>query len=596
MNVYFSSRAASNVMCAGLACSAFLLTRRYMSKTKILCATGETLDEFGARVENEFRTKLDTDGMTSNPKQSRAVKSGHWVPAQTTKLPKPYMVIASRDFCRELKLNFDETKTQRFADCFAGDEKAFPSQFNPWCVPYGVSVHGQWLTNSPFGVWGYGDGRAITLCDVEGRSGRWELQLKGGGPTAFARNFDGRAVLRSSIREFLASEAMHHLGVPTTRALCTVTTDDETIMRAWYPGSDQVDPAQGVRLHSPPRMGKLEKCAITCRAAPSFLRVGQFELFFRTRPREELTKLFNYAIEREFPQISTKAPLKRQAIQMFEELAHRQAFLVSEWQRVGYIQGNMNSDNCLLNGRTVDYGPFGYLEEFDPRAQPFTSDPAGNFCYQQQPVAARINLVSFGGALMSMAPEDEQDEWIEELNSVLKGFMEKYANMNDENNRKKLGLTEWNDEVRALWIELNKCLVSTPTDFIVFFRQLADVDIEQSPEAAMTVLEPAFYGDVNARDMYHQWITKWQVICKKQGMDKEERVKMMKRTSPKYIPRNWMLLRAYEAAERKDFSVCEELISLYERPYDEGTSEQISKWYMRTPEWARNKGGVAFMS
>eukprot|EP00397_Hematodinium_sp_SG-2012_P011051 GEMP01011179.1.p1 GENE.GEMP01011179.1~~GEMP01011179.1.p1 ORF type:complete len:595 (+),score=144.16 GEMP01011179.1:152-1936(+) len=594
MSAALTARLAAGSACAAAACTAaFIITRRHKSSNLVYCGTDRTLEELGKRIENCFQMKLPTGGLGGHsPNASRAVTTGHWIPARTEGLSQPYMVVASRDFCDELNLDFSETRTKRFIECFAGRADAFPRNFEPWACPYGVSVHGQWLTSSPYGVYGYGDGRAITLCDVQGVTSRWELQLKGGGRTAFARNFDGRSTLRSSIREFLASEAMHHLGVPTTRALCTIATDVESVARAWYPGSEKRDPMD--KYAAAPRMGVEEQCAITCRAAPSFLRVGQFELFYRTRPQEELTALFEYALDREFPTISKTAPLKERALQMFEEFSARQASLMAEWMRVGYVQGNMNSDNCLLNGRTLDYGPFGTMEKFDLRYQPFTSDPMGNYCYMQQPLAGKVNLASFAGPILGLAPERESTDWKDDLQKILDRYLDKYEKYHHENCKRKLGLVVWDASASESWTNLLVLMQKSSVDFTLLFRHLIDVALQQSADDAFKVLEPAFYEVTNDAS-WKEWIRGWQQLCVQQGPG-ADRLEQMRKASPKFIPRNWMLLLAYEAAQKKDFSICEELEELFRNPYAEGTEEQIRKWYRKTPEWAQGKGGVAFMS
>lgn len=226
---------------------------------------------------------------------------------------------------------------------------------------------------------------------VERTGARWELQLKGSGTTPFSRGGDGRAVLRSSIREFLVSEAMHAMRVPTTRALCLVASGSQYTRRMWYKEND------ATRHDHPPDHMVVERCAITCRAAPSFLRVGHLELWARRAARgvdgaaAELRALVEHALGREFADtVDPQQPERQRLLAMVRAFAERQAELSIAWLRVGYVQGNMNSDNCLLSGRTMDYGPFGFMERYEPLWSPFTSDMERKFGFERQPLAAQV--------------------------------------------------------------------------------------------------------------------------------------------------------------------------------------------------------------
>ena len=293
---------------------------------------------------------------------------GQWVDVVPSKLPNPFVVALAPTMAAELGLDQSAAEDPLFARCFSGDvaaAKAAGAPLSPWATPYAVSVFGQAIPSpDPFGGGtAYGDGRACSLGEfmapplIEGGpSQRWELQLKGSGTTPFSRGGDGRAVLRSSIREYLVSEAMEAMGVPTTRALCLVASGSQYTRRMWYRPDDTS------RDHPPDTMVE-ERCAITCRAAPSFLRVGHLELWSRRAGRgvegaaAELAALVDHAISREFAEeVDTALPRKEQLYGVLRAFAARQAQLAVSWLRVGYVQGNMNSDNCLLSGRTMDYG------------------------------------------------------------------------------------------------------------------------------------------------------------------------------------------------------------------------------------------------
>ncbi|CAD7957595.1 unnamed protein product [Amoebophrya sp. A25] len=637
---------------------------------------GKKLHEL--RVVNSLLKSLRTDPEQGAvpPNRARAVKKGHFVPARGEPLEKPYFICGSRSFAQEIGLDTAEfEQSDAFKKIFTADSSAIPSNWDqPWATSYGVSVHGYWATNSPFGVFGYGDGRAMSIVEVPGSriapkkhllkegdkagpSGipppeqhtglilserHWELQLKGSGRTAYSRHADGRAVLRSSIREFLTSEAFHHLGVPATRALSLFGSkgpDGTTCTRAWYPGSDSSSNQQ---------MMSEEPCAITCRASPSFLRVGQIELFARTRPLEELQQIVRYALLRDFAEeieevfavlvqhdmvvtaeAASKVPLTVEVVaRMAEIFAERQAFLHCEWLRVGYIQGNMNNDNALLCGRTMDFGPFGMLEEFNPKQQIWEGDMEGKFAYANQPLAGQVILMTLCQSLLALFQNDEgmQDRLI---NSHLKPLLESYDARwkqihYNRNCRRKLGLQSWNAEALGAFRKLEVILAKDKLDFIHFFRSLAklaeesgqesglfvrsggtskpDKDVELSRIFANAIFDPK-RGENGTKSSLstpcYEWLTEdWPKLVAKLNEGKDGNpplpdVAMMKQTSPAIIPRNWMMVKAYEAAEKGDLSIVRELHALFEDPYRDDIT---CKWNRASPLWQYGKAGVRIMS
>uniref|UniRef100_A0A7S0IW07 Selenoprotein O n=1 Tax=Calcidiscus leptoporus TaxID=127549 RepID=A0A7S0IW07_9EUKA len=483
-----------------------------------------------------------------------------------------------------------------------------------WATPYAVSVFGQpIMAPDPFGRGnGYGDGRAISLGEVLTSAGaRWELQLKGGGTTPFSRGGDGRAVLRSSVREFLVSEAMDALGVPTTRALSLVASRSQYVRRMWYAEDDRG------RDHPPDTMVS-ERCAITCRAAPSFLRVGHVELHSRRlmRPagpgetpqdeaRAQLEALLAHAIRREFAaEVDAAAPLAERCLQLLRAFVERQAALAVHWLRVGYVQGNMNSDNCLLSGRTMDYGPFGFVEEYTPLWSPFTSDMERKFGFERQPVAAQVNVLTLARALVPLLGEGDE-EAIDKLQSLVQdGYKASVEGKLAEMRRAKLGLSIWDEEARtALWPQLSALMAKSRVDYTILFRQLsyfssADICADDASERLLKKLQCAFYCEAaaaEARDEWLSWIALYTARLQADGRGDAERMAEMQATSPKYIPREWMLVHAYEAAERGDTSVLEELLALFTQPFDEQPHLE-EKYYRTTPPEFRKKAGVAFFS
>lgn len=569
--------------------------------SSVSAAASELLEPLLQSLDNSLLRELTPDPESKKlfpNKISRAVKSGHWVNVLPTPLAEPFLIAYSPDMAKKLGMNDQTCNSKICLQLFSGDTSVMP-ELKPWSTPYAVSVMGSpILAPDPFRGYGYGDGRAISIGEfVTDSNERWELQLKGAGTTPFARNFDGRAVLRSSVREFLVSEAMYHLGVPTTRALFLVASGSEYVHRAWYP-----DNMNKQKYEYPPNMTIQERCAITCRAAPSFLRIGQVELFSRRVRRGlpnaevQLTKLLEHAFIREFPEISGNS-LKDKLFQMLRIVAQRYAILTAQWIRVGYVQGNMNSDNCLLSGRTMDYGPFGFMEEYDPLWTPFTSDPQRKFGFERQPIAAQVNLATLADAVLCLLDDNKND--IEEVKKIINHDYPSILNDElEEMRRKKLGLNKWDKNMfDELWNPLYKLLKGL--DYTIFWRQLSYYSKDMATDDNSTIiqhLEPAFYENVDEkqREELCDWVRLWLTKVIADGSDDISRKKEMRAVSPKFIPREWMLAEAYTAAEAGDYSSFNQLVSLFEKPYDE--HPKFDKYYCRTPDNMRKKGGISFYS
>jgi uncharacterized protein YdiU (UPF0061 family) len=483
-----------------------------------------------------------------------------------------------------------------------------------------VNSYGQW-----FGQ--LGDGRAMALGEIlNERSGEsYELQLKGCGRSPFSRGFDGRAVLRSSIREFLASEAMWHLNVSTTRALSLLGTGDP-VTRPWYDStSTSTQPEEAARRHVskkyPPNILKTEPGAIVCRVSRSFLRFGHLELLAIRKETKELIMLADFACFREFPDL-LNLPVPDRYVELYRRIAKANAELVVDWLRVGYVQGNMNSDNTCLAGRTIDYGPFGFLEAFDPRYQPFTSDPSGNFCYIEQPTAMEVNVNILGEkafvelirtSLKSInihSKDEDANVYIEMMYKIAKTeFATYFWNAYTLMKNNKLGVktyAESNEGDRMWWNSLEALMYQSKSDFTIFFRELIKVSDGLNVLEAYTIVSSSF----NEASVSDEVEGKWMVWLKKY-LDRleneknlwaspDDRLLSMQMSNPKYILRNWMAIMAYEEAEAGDASVVEELLKLLADPYalreDAAGMEANKKWYQKTPEWARNMPGCTFMS
>lgn len=608
-----------------------------------------------ARADHSWTRHLnpdpDTDANAPNRK-SRQVKSGHYVRVDPTPLRQPETVIYSPDMLKRLGIDEADVKApngERFARFFSGDKSAVPGM-DTWATPYALSIMGQrQVSNCPFGTGnGYGDGRAVSVGEVLGPDGvRWEMQLKGGGPTPFCRGADGRAVLRSSIREFLASEAMHALGVDTTRALSLVVSrGGDVARRPWYdPNADKDASAESISMDDPrlarypddvkrqiirqfasqkrdPDVMIVETCAITTRVAPSFTRVGHVDLFGRRASRagagtaqmDELRKMVRHAIFREFPEILNESSAGDDADDGDGDVTPEQvaAFLVSSgaaiadlvcgWLRVGFCQGNFNADNCLVGGRTMDYGPFGWMDAYDPLFAKWTGS-GEHFAFMNQPGAG---LANFAVLAASCAPllkggEDEAQAIVERMQGEME---QKVADVW----RVKLGLRESQRAAAAKLFDykLEPLMRDSNVDYTLVFRQLAEclkLPHDVSDDDLLEPLACAFYDSPNnfydegTRAKWCDFVRSWRDEVAGSNPNTASTIEAMNKVNPAYVLREWMLVDAYTAAkERDDFSVLEELFELTRTPYELGSETMQEKYYMRAPDRALKAGGTAFMS
>lgn len=517
-------------------------------------------------------------------KTSREVKSGHYVKVIPTPLPNPYSVIFSSDMANRLGLSDNICKTNDFLLLFSGniDTNQETIGKNSWATPYALSIYGKEIyDNCPFKNGnGYGDGRAISLSEIVIKNGyksmRWELQLKGAGKTPFCRSGDGRAVLRSSIREFVASEAMFHLGVPTTRALSIIASDTEKVKRQWYDdkGNEIIEDAI---------------CAMLCRTASSFIRIGHIELFARrvydkgASKIDELKLMVKHTIFREFPHLNNIPNEQVAIMMMLNEISIRLANLTANWIRVGYSQGNFNSDNCHISGQTIDYGPFGFIEVYDPS---WTMWEGGgmHFAFMNQHFAGNKNFCTLVDAIIPLLNEENVNKATEmkqtQLQLAINAVNLVWA--------KKLGFKRYCSEVSKIVNKLMDLMEFYKADYTLFWRQLAVIVDNYNRDtsdysASFTYLENCFYKKLSLNDSYEwiQWLAKWLALIKDTEEDCKIIAKGMKQISPKFVPREWMLKNAYEKANNKDYSILNEISKLFETPYDEHTIEMTAKYYKK---------------
>ena len=552
----------------------------------------ETLATFAQYANYSLLETLQPDPQATDDGRdhdSRQVFRGHYVPLKPTPIANPRYVAHSKAFFKELGLSDALATSEPFMRMFSGDASSLPEPLRPhgWATGYALSIYGTELYEQcPFGN-GYGDGRAVSIFEGVLNGKRWEMQLKGGGRTPYCRGADGRAVLRSSVREFLAQEHMHALGVPTTRSLTLYTSATEMVKRPWFrEGSHSRDPE--VMIDEP--------VAITTRVASSFLRVGQLELFGRRARKEEhpqameeLEVMVRYIINREYSEeVDTTLPLREQVMQLAHAFGKRLSALVANWIRVGYCQGNFNSDNCAVGGFTLDYGPFGFIDAFDPYYQPWTGG-GRHFSFLNQPKAAEQNFKMFVLALQPLLQDDA--EALKRLNEVQKAFSAlMYARMT-EMWTSKLGLQTFDAE---LFNDLMRLMIETTVDYTIFFRELSHIPDIIAP------LTKSFYANTDNEallDRWRAWLKQWRSAIDADTLESRETLSaQMKKTNPKYTLREWILVPTYKAAQRGDYSLIEELMEVMTNPYAEQSEAVESKYYRKKPAELFDIAGVSHMS
>lgn len=589
------------------------------------------IDKFADGIDPTFSRYLI--GFQTDQFKPREVTRAHYVPTIPEKVSgKAYFIVGSTDLAEKLGLDpaifrDDHEERDAFVEAFSGN--AVLPRSTPFASIYGCHCYGNW-----FGQ--LGDGRAMTIAEVVSPSGeRYELQLKGCGRSPFSRGFDGKAVLRSSCREFLASESMYFMGVSTTRALSLVGTG-ESIRRAWYSSKEPRDASRPAYAGKyPPDKMVVEKGAITTRVARSFIRFAQLELFAKRGEKEELLSLVDYACMREYPELlapedyttnsssqkgdadhflpATLAikpgPLDRY-VELYRKIGENAAKLVVNWLRVGYVQGNMNSDNTLIGGRTLDYGPFGFMEKYDPLYQPFTSDQDGKFAFMRQPSAMQMNMVTLSEAFDEViryrgeqlgCKQHEVDAALTKINHIVREeFVASFQRQFDDMRASKLGLVQWGKGDNELFAKLDKGMNDSGADYTLFYRLLSDVSCEDDPAEAFSRVEAAFYKEIDyeTSSVWLAWFQEYllRIRQQKDELPDAERKRGMDRVNPKFILRNWMGTLAYEQAENGDFSVLKEMQQCLERPYEEQTEAVSEKYFRKTPPEFVQKPGVAFMS
>ena len=558
-----------------------------------------TLDDLARFADYSFIDTLTCDpdakenGVDHAPRQ---VFTGHYVPVVPTPIKEPVYITHSKELFKELGFADSMAESAGFMRMFSGDLTQVPPPMRKagWATGYALSIFGtEYYHQCPFQTGnGYGDGRAISVLEAVINDRRWEMQLKGGGRTPYCRGADGRAVLRSSVREFLAQEYMHSLGVPTSRSLSLYVSKTEKVERPWY--------SQGSRSQDPDMLVE-EAVAISTRVAPSFIRVGQIELFGRRARNnehpgamEQLEQIVLHLIDREYSDdISSNLSTAKKIVLLAQEFRSRLTALVANWIRVGYCQGNFNSDNCAAGGFTLDYGPFGFCEVFDPYFQPWTGG-GQHFAFWNQPAAAERNFEMFCTALQPLLISHQEAS--QQLDEVRTGFTAVMQKELEKMWSAKLGLDRFD---ASLIQELSTLMMQTSVDYTIFFRELSSIPDE------IKQLKKSFYQSLNEEmeARWSGWLIRWKSLMTKKSNAKkaqsqsiEDISRQMKRVNPKYCLREWLLAPAYQLADQGDYTLIRELQEVMTRPYAEQSKSVEEKYYRLRPSEFSNLGGLSYMS
>lgn len=510
--------------------------------------------------DNRFLNELPGDCSGNlRPRQTHGVC---WAAVKPTPVSQPKLLAYSSEVQQLLNLSDEVLHSKAFLQAFSGNQLLPSMQSYATC--YGGHQFGHWAGQ-------LGDGRALSLGETINHAGeRWELQLKGAGLTPYSRRGDGRAVLRSSIREFLCSEAMHHLGIPTTRALCLLATGDEVVRDILYDGHPQLEPS-----------------AIVCRVAQSFTRFGHFELLAARGDVDLLRRLLNFTLARDFPQLAQQSA-SEQFAQWFALVCEKTARLVVSWLGVGFVHGVLNTDNMSILGLTLDYGPYGWMDNFDPGWTPNTTDAQQRrYALAEQPNIARWNLQRLAEALALVAPSDTV------LTESLVHFDQTFQAALARMLAAKFGLLSWQDS-DAEWVEEILALMQVAEmDMTEFFRALAEC---KQATPTLAIFDHAFYSQAlkqqYAAPLLH-WLQRYVSRLGQQADTDSKRRLRMNQVNPRFVLRNYLAQQAIDAATQGDLTLITQLLDVARQPYAETIPAEFTA---KRPDWARAKAGCSMLS
>jgi uncharacterized protein YdiU (UPF0061 family) len=514
-------------------------------------------------LKDTFVKELPADPILEN--EPRQVKNACFSYVTPKKTSNPKLLHVSPEMLAELGLDIGDSQSKEFLNTFTGNI-VLPNT-KPYAMCYGGYQFGHWAGQ-------LGDGRAINLAQVKHNNKQWTLQLKGAGETPYSRTADGLAVLRSSVREYLCSEAMFHLGVPTTRALSLSLTGDQVLRDMLYDGN-----------------AGYENGAVICRVATSFLRFGSYQIFAARQDTKTLKTVVDYTIQNYFSHLGK--PSKQVYLQFFEEVLDRTITMIVHWQRVGFVHGVMNTDNMSILGETIDYGPYGWLEGYDHGWTPNTTDNQHKrYRYGAQLDIGLWNLYQLANALFPIINEAEG------LEAILKTYNEKTEEAYLHMMSAKLGLANALERDAELIYKLEEVLQLTETDMTLFFRKLADFSNDDIASEGFSIIKESFYSFDEINEAIKRpwiiWFENYAVRLKEDSLSAEERKTAMNKTNPKYVLRNYMSQLAIDEADKGNYDLIDELFNLLKKPYDEQPERE--KWFAKRPEWARNKVGCSMLS
>jgi uncharacterized protein YdiU (UPF0061 family) len=512
------------------------------------------------KIANTFTSENPADPILDNTRRQVIEAVFSYVNPKKTKDPK--VIHVSQEMASELNISEEETNSDFFKNIFTGNE--IYRKTKPFSMCYGGHQFGNWAGQ-------LGDGRAINLFEVEHQNKNWKVQLKGAGETPYSRTADGLAVLRSSVREYLCSEAMFHLGVPTTRALSLSLSGDAVLRDVLYDGN----PAH-------------EKGAIVSRISPSFLRFGNYEIFTARKDVENLRSLVDYTIKHHFSHLGK--PSKENYLNFFKEVSARTLDMIIHWQRVGFVHGVMNTDNMSILGLTIDFGPYGWLEGFDFGWTPNTTDRQHKrYRYGNQPNMGLWNLYQLANAIYPIIEEAEP------LEAILDQYKNNFEQQSLQMMKSKLGLCTSDKNDIELIQNLEDSLQLVETDMTIFFRTLSNFSDEKS---ALELIKESFYDFENCsndvKNQWNLWFKKYARRLQKEHISFEDRKEKMDAVNPKYVLRNYMSQMAIDEADKGNYTLINALFQLLKKPYSE--QPENKKWFTKRPEWARNKVGCSMLS
>ncbi len=523
--------------------------------------------------DNRFTRELPQDPVNDN--HQRQVAGALWSAAQPTPVKNPQILAYSPEVAAMLGLSETDMQAPDMINTLGGN--ALLAGMTAYATRYGGHQFGHWAGQ-------LGDGRALYLGELMHEDDRFELQLKGAGETPYSRNADGRAVLRSSLREFLCSEAMHHLGIPTTRALSLVTTGNLVMRDMFYDGNPQ-----------------MEQGAIVCRVAPTFTRPGHFELLASNGELDLLKRFIGFTIERDFADwlaqiglaLDANNPSPELIEAWFKEICERTAVLIAHWMRVGFVHGVMNTDNLSIIGLTIDYGPYGWVDNFDPGWTPNTTDAQGKrYCYGRQPDIAHWNMERLADALATILPNTEG------LADAISHYDNIYMEQLTQSLTGKFGLDSWQDNGQnndgEMVNRIFELMTRAEIDMTLFFTYLAQLDIAQPN---ISTIENAFYTKEGLKEFgedVQQWLSTYAARVQQSKLSPAERIETMRTHNPRYVLRNYMAQEAIDLAEKGDNSRLLTLLTLLKNPYTQQAG--MEQFEQKRPDWAREKVGCSMLS